>query len=303
MKIAVIGAGAVGSYFGAKLARAGFDVAFISRGETLRVLREKGLHIKSFQGDFELPSVRATDNAAEVGPVDLVLFCVKSYDTGSALQQALPMIGDRTTVLSLQNGVDNPEKIATLIGPEKVLAAVVSIGAEMEGPGVMRHTSMGRIEFGRVDGQVTEQVRAVEEIFKRAEVDIRISDNILKAQWKKLLWNAAFNPVSVLTDATVGQMLECPQTLELLKQMMTESSAVAEKLGIAIEPDFIEKNLKLHPSLKEFKTSMLQDYLKGKRIELAAIGGIVPEKGRSLGVDTPVSGAVYALLKLKVREC
>ncbi len=303
MKIAVLGAGAVGSYFGAKLGRAGFDVTFISRGETLKALSEKGLKVKSFQGDFELAQVKATGNPEEIGPVDLLLFCVKSYDTESALQQALPVIGSKTLVLSLQNGVDNPEKIGAAIGHEKVLAAVVSIGAEMESAGVMRHTSMGRIEFGRLDGKLTDEVKSVEGLFRKAEVDVRISENIVKAQWRKLLWNAAFNPVSVLTGATLGQMLECPDARSLLQQMMTEGLAVAEKLGIAMEPDFIEKNMKLHPTLKEFKTSMLQDYLKGKKIELEAIAGIIPGRGRGLGVATPCSTTVYALLKLKVKEC
>ncbi len=303
MKIAVLGTGAVGSYFGAKLARAGLDVTFISRGEGLKALREKGLKVKSFQGDFELAHVKATENPGEIGPVDLLLFCIKSYDTESALQQALPMIGGKALVLSLQNGVDNTEKIGAVIGNDRVFPAVVSIGAEMESPGVMRHTSLGRIEFGRADGKLTAEVKAVEELFKKAEVDVRVSENIVKAQWKKLIWNAAFNPVSVLTGATLGQMLECPETRDLLHGMMVEGAAVAEKLGFPMEPDFIEKNMKLHPSLREFKTSMLQDYLKGKKIELEAIGGIVPKKGKSLGVLTPVSGSVYALLKLKVKEC
>src|SRR5574337_1199082 len=157
MKVAVVGVGAVGGYFGGLLAKGGADVTFIARGKRLEALRAKGLTVKSWKGDFAIP-VHATDDPAEVGPVDLVLFCVKSYDTETAIRQALPMVGRESIVLSLQNGIDNEDKIASFVGKEKVLAGVAYIGASILEPGVVCHQESGRIVFGEIDSGLSERV-------------------------------------------------------------------------------------------------------------------------------------------------
>src|SRR5574337_454187 len=185
MKVAVVGVGAVGGYFGGLLATGGADVTFIARGKRLEALRAKGLTVKSVKRDFSI-GVRATDDAAEVGTVDLLLFCVKSYDTESAIRQALPLIGLQTDVLSLQNGIDNEEKIASLIGKEKVIAGVAYIGASAPEPGVVLHQESGKIVFGELDGGVSERVVRLKAFFDRYDFPAETSPTIKAVLWTKL---------------------------------------------------------------------------------------------------------------------
>ncbi|HZD40565.1 MAG TPA: 2-dehydropantoate 2-reductase, partial [Terriglobales bacterium] len=208
MRIAVIGTGAVGGYFGAKLALAGHEVTFIARGAHLRAMREKGLIVQSFQGDFQVHQATFTDHVEDIGKQDLVLFCVKSYDT-EEVAKGLPVPGENPpAILSLQNGIDNPDKIARLWGLHNTLAGVVYIGAQLLRPGTIRHSTGGRIIFGQLDGSLGERTEAVKQGFLAAGIPCEASKEIRRALWRKLLWNAPFCAIACLTRTTAKNITE-----------------------------------------------------------------------------------------------
>ncbi len=290
-----MGAGAVGGYFGGLLARGGADVTFIARGKHLDALRAKGLTVKSIKGDFSI-SVQATDDPKGVGPVDLILFCVKSYDTERAMRQALPMVGKEAVVLSLQNGIDNEEEIAGIVGKEKVLAGVAYIGSSVPEPGVILHEAEGKIAFGELDGGLSERILKLEAFFDQCGLPAEVSPDIRKALWTKLAWNAPFNAINALVGGTVKAIVENPHTLELVRLVTAEVVAVANASGIPLALEEVwERNLRFSRR-SDIKTSMLQDLEAGRPLEHEALNGIIVKKGAGLGIPTPHNFALYALL-------
>ncbi|MBI3988061.1 MAG: 2-dehydropantoate 2-reductase [candidate division NC10 bacterium] len=296
MKVAVMGAGAVGGYFGGVLAKHDVEVSFIARGRHLEALRAKSLVVKSYQGDFSVP-IKATSDPGEIGPVDLILFAVKSYDTERAIQRALPMVGPNTILLSLQNGVDNGEKMAAVVGKEKVLEAAVYIGASIPEPGVIIHTAGGRIIFGEPEGGISERVRKLEDFFKGHGVQAEASPNVRVPQWSKFAWNVAFNAINTLIGGPVGRVIANPQTLELAKRTIAEVIEIAKALRIHLPDDLIERHVQWTLTMgPDIKTSTLQDLEAGKPLEVEAFNGFVVRKGQELGIPTPCNFALYALL-------
>ena len=297
MKIAVMGAGAVGGYFGALLHRGGLDVTLIARGRHLEAIKAHGLRIKSTQGDLTVPA-KAVGDPRAVGPVDLILFCVKSYDTESAARQCLPIVQESTAILCLQNGVDNEEKIAMVAGGEKVLGGVAYIGAGVSEPGVVVHTAEGRIVFGEMRGGVSERVRRLEQIFRDAGFPAEVSSNIQAILWGKLCWNAAFNALNTLVGGDVRVLVERPETRTLARQVMEEVRAVANANNVPLSADLAERLLTwTDTAAGSMKTSTRQDLEAGKRLEVEALNGAVVRKGEAAGVPTPFNFALYALLK------
>ncbi len=295
MKVAVMGAGAVGGYFGGLLAKGGADVTFIARGKRLEALRARGLTVKSVKGDFSL-LVRATDDPKEVGPVDIILFCVKSYDTGQAMRQALPMVGRETVVLSLQNGIDNEDKIADVVGKDKVLAGVAYIGSSVPEPGVILHEAEGKIAFGELKGGVSDRVFTLKQFFDRCGLPAEGSADIRRALWSKLAWNAPFNAINALVGGLVRAIVENPHTLELARRVTEEVVAVANASGITLALEEVwERNLRFSRR-SDIKTSMLQDLEAGRPLEHEALNGIIVKEGADLGIPTPYNFALYALL-------
>jgi len=297
VKIAVMGAGAVGGYFGALLHRGGLDVTLIARGRHLEAIKAHGLRIKSTQGDLTVPA-KAVGDPRAVGPVDLILFCVKSYDTESAARQCLPIVQESTAILCLQNGVDNEEKIAMVAGGEKVLGGVAYIGAGVSEPGVVVHTAEGRIVFGEMRGGVSERVRRLEQIFRDAGFPVEVSSNIKAILWGKLCWNAAFNALNTLVGGDVRVLVERPETRTLARQVMEEVRAVANANNVPLSADLAERLLTwTDTAAGAMKTSTRQDLEAGKRLEVEALNGAVVRKGEAAGVPTPFNFALYALLK------
>ena len=294
MKVAVMGAGAVGGYFGGLLAKGGAEVTFIARGKHLEALRSKGLVVKSYKGDFSI-LIKATGDPKEVGQVDLILFCVKSYDTETAIRQALPMVGEETVVLSLQNGVDNEERIAAIVGEGKVLGGVAYIGSRVPEPGVILHEMEGRIVFGELQGGLSERVLKLKSFFDQRGLEASASPNIKKALWAKLAWNVPFNAINALVGGPVKAIVENPPTLELARRATEEVMAVAKALGIELPPDLWEKNLGFARGA-DIKSSTLQDLEAGKPLEHEALNGIVVKKGAQLGIPTPYNFTFYVLL-------
>lgn len=297
MKIAVMGAGAVGGYFGGLLAKGGLDVTFIARGKHLEAIKDHGLEIKSSRGDFTVKA-KATSDPKEIGPVELILFCVKSYDTEAATRQCLPMMKDHTVILSLQNGVDNEEKIAAIVGERGVLGGVAYIGAGIVEPGVICHNAEGRIVFGEMQGGISDRVKRLEQTFREAGFPAEVSSNIRAILWGKLCWNATFNALNTLVGGEVKILMERPETRTLARQVMEEVRAVAVANGVPLPKDLIERLLKwTDTAAAEMRTSTRQDLEAGKPLEVEALNGVVVRKGQAAGVPTPYNFALYALLK------
>jgi len=291
-----MGAGAVGGYFGGLLAKRDVDVRFIARGRHLEALRAKGLIVKSYKGDFSLP-VNATSDPGEVGPVDLILFAVKAYDTEVAVKQALPMVGSDTILLSLQNGVDNGEKMAAVVGKEKILEAAVYIGASIPEPGVILHTAGGRIIFGEPEGGITERVRKLEGFFKDHGIQAEASPDIRVPQWSKFAWNVAFNAINALIGGPVGRVVANQKTLELARRTIEEVMEIAKALRIPLPDDLVERHVQWTLTMgPDIKTSTLQDLEAGKPLEIEAFNGVIVRKGQELGIPTPYNFALYGLL-------
>lgn len=296
MRIAVMGAGAVGGYFGAKFAAAGHEVIFIARGAHLAALKQSGLYVESFQGNLHIPSALFTDDPAEGGTVDLVLFCVKSYDTDIAAIALAPLMGGATRILSLQNGVDNPSRIAQTWGAKRTLAGVVYLGAQLVRPGTINHSSGGKIVLGELDGGVHESTRAMHTAIAAAQIPCELSAAINQAQWRKLLWNAPFCAISCLTRATVKDILESESLRKLAIDCMAEVSAAAKTQGVDLAPSWIDETLEFSQSLGDFKPSMLQDLEAGKPLEFEAFNGLVVNLLRQSGREAPANQIFYGAL-------
>ncbi|MBN2421661.1 2-dehydropantoate 2-reductase [Candidatus Woesearchaeota archaeon] len=296
-KIAIMGAGAVGSYYGALLIRAGFDVILIARGKHLEAMKKNGLSIKSFKGDFRV-DVNATDNPEEISPVDFILFTVKSYDTETAISQIKPIIHENTLVMSLQNGIDNDEKIEKVVGKGKLIPALTKIGVSIPEPGIINHSAKGIIIFNESNGEKTKRIKQIEDIFKKANIEYNIPKDILLEKWKKFLWNSSFNVITAITKKTLTELLNSEMSNELINRSMKEVIAIAQKKNILLGHEIIQTQIDFSRQLGNFKTSMLQDIEKGKRIESWALSGIISKLGKELGIDTPVNETLYYLLKI-----
>lgn len=297
MRIAVLGAGAVGGYFGARLASASNEVAFIARGDHLQAMRQHGLSVKSIAGDVHIRNANFTDDCGDIGAVELILFCVKSYDTEEAAEQLAPLVGDPTIILSLQNGVDNADKIARLWGVPRTLAGVVYLGSELSRPGTIKHSAGGRIVLGELDGQVHETTRAVERALSSARIGCEISKEIRKAQWRKLLWNAPFCAISCLARATVKNIVESESLTKLATDCMVEVREAGKTQGVDLEPRLFDETLNFSKNLGDFKPSMLQDLEAGKPLEFEAINGIVVKLLKNAGKDARTNQVFYEVLE------
>jgi 2-dehydropantoate 2-reductase len=297
VRVAVMGTGAVGGYFGARLAAASNDVAFIARGPHLAAMRQQGLTLESPQGNLHIRDALFTDDLSQVGVVDVVLFCVKSYDTDATAAKLPSLIGDRTIILSLQNGVDNADKIAQRWGHQRTLAGVVYIGSQLLQPGKIKHSSGGRIVFGELDGQVHETTQAVERLLSSARISCEVSRAIRNIQWRKLLWNAPFCAISCLTHSNVKEIVESDSLTKLALDCMAEVREAAKAQAIDLDPALFDETLNFSKSLGDFKPSMLQDLEAGKPLEYEAFNGIVVELLGRTGKEAPTNQVFYGALK------
>jgi 2-dehydropantoate 2-reductase len=297
MRIGVMGAGAVGAYFGAKLAAAGHDLAFITRGKHLGTMTQQGLRIISPNGNLHIKSAVFSTDPTDAGIVDMILFCVKSYDTETAGEALGPMIGDHTTILSLQNGVDNPAKIARKWGAQRTLAGVVYIAGQISTPGVMLHSAGGKIIFGQLDGGANETTKSVARTLVGADIASELSRDIQKVQWTKLLWNAPFCAISCLIRANMKQIVESEMLIKLALDCMTEVQAAALPCGIELSDELLDQAVAFSKGLGEFKPSMLQDLEARKPLEYEALNGIVVKLLRQAGQPAPINHTFYAMLK------
>ena len=298
MKIAVIGSGGLGGYYGGLLARAGHEVHFISRGVHLAALRQRGLQVNSVHGDFHVAPVRATADPAEAGPADLVLVCVKTPALDAAVRAARPMVGPDTVVMGLQNGVEAPERIGAAVGMEHVLAAVTWIAANIEAPGVIRQAStFRRIVLGELDGRTTPRMQRTLEALRRMGITVEATDNIRKVLWAKFVFIAGFSGVGALTRLEVGDYRAVPEPRALMTNLMREVEALGLAGGIDLDPDVVAQALAIiDGAAPAMKPSLQRDVEAGRPSELESMVGVVQRKGRDLGVPTPTADMVYAAL-------
>jgi 2-dehydropantoate 2-reductase len=300
MRIAVMGSGGVGGYVGARLAAAGQDVTFVARGTHLAAIREHGLALRSALGDVLIRPAQASDDPAAIGPVDLVIFAVKLYDTEAAAAATRPLIGPHTGVVTLQNGVDSTELLARVLGRDHVIGGVAQIAAVIDQPGVIRHTgTMASFVFGELDGARSERVVALAGALQAAGVEHRVSEEIQRDIWDKMAFLATFAGLTALMRLPIGPIREDAETRAMLREGLAEASAVARARGIALPDDFGERTLVRCDRLPyEMKSSMLQDLERGRRLELPWLCGAIVRLGRDLGVPTPTHAFITTALKL-----
>jgi 2-dehydropantoate 2-reductase len=299
MKIAVVGIGGEGGFFGAVLANAGNDVTLIARGQILDALRANGLFVKSNSlGDIKL-SVKATDRPTEVGPVDLIMFCVKTYDLDSAARQISPLISEGTVIIPVQNGVEAPDQIGKIVGLKHLFGGVSWVSGRVEKPGVIIHGGSTKLVFGELAGGVTRRAEEIFKVFKKANISAELHPNIRYALWEKLIANSAFNGVFSLIRLPAGPVRNCPESIRLIRDTMKENVVVAKACGIKMPEGFIDDAMKI---LEEYASwampSMEVDLLAGRRLELDAMIGTIVRLGREKGVETPINSTIYRALKL-----
>jgi 2-dehydropantoate 2-reductase len=300
MKIAVIGAGGVGGTFGAALANAGADVWFLARGAHLDAMRTAGLRIVSARGDTHLVPTQATHDPAAIGPVDIVLFCVKLWDVESAGEHIRPIVGPATAVIPLQNGIDSSDRLIPILGAGAVMGGVAQVSATIEEPGVVRQTgTFMRLVFGELAGGRSARGDAFAALCRKAGFDAEHSDKIRTELWLKFIILATNSAITAATRLPFGKLRDDHDIMALFEAATREVVAVGKAKGIKLPEDAAERNTSfLAGAPPTMMSSMAHDLIRGNRIELPWLSGKVVSMGRELGVPTPAHATLHAVLKL-----
>ena len=299
MRIAMMGSGGVGGFFGGRLAHAGYDVAFIARGAHLRAMQEHGLTIESAaQGDIHIPKVKASDDPAAIGPVDLVILSVKLWDTEAASRAIAPMLHATTGVLSLQNGVIKDDILRSVLGDARVMGGVGYVATHIARPGVINQVgTMQRIVLGEYDGSVSPRAKFLHEALARAGVNAELSADVRRAIWEKYVFLVALSGTTATMRTTLGPIRENPQSRAFFLDLMREVVAVGRALGVALPADFAEQRMAFADGLPvDMTSSMHHDLERGNRLEVPWLSGGVVELGKKAGVPTPANRAICDIL-------
>ena len=300
--VAVLGAGAVGSYYGAKLARAGIDVTLVARPVHVAAIKRDGLRVVESGSEWRA-EVRAATDVVAASRADIVLVTVKSPDTSASATALARCVSPRARIVSLQNGVDNAERIGTVVA-NPVYAAVVYVGVQMDGPGRVRHTGRGDLVIGvprafAARGDSDGDLRAIAAMFESAGIACPIDADVEAALWTKLTLNCAFNAISALGNSPYGRMAASPSVRDVMEAVVREAVAVARATGSALDADaLVAATWKLAASMPDQYSSTAQDMQRGKATEIDALNGFVASRGAELGVDAPVNRTLHALVKL-----
>jgi 2-dehydropantoate 2-reductase len=299
MRIAVMAAGAVGGYFGGRLAAAGHDVAFIARGAHRDAIRRDGLRIESRAGDLHLKDVNVTDDPKQIGSVDVVLFAVKLWDTEAAGEQTRPLVGSHTRVITLQNGVDSVERLVPILGDDAVIGGATYVVSTIAGPGVIRHTgAVARVRCGRLDRRPDAVLAGHVEQMSAAGIDITLSDDMFLDIWKKFVLLSGTSSATASTRQPIGVIRDDQDMRGFLHSLMQETMATGRAEGVAFPPDFAaELDGVVAGMPPTMRASMANDLEAGNRLELDWLAGKVVALGRKHGIPTPSQEAVYAMLK------
>lgn len=300
MRIAIMGSGGVGGYFGGRLAASGCDVTFIARGGHLAAIRRDGLAIESpGVGDVVVRPAQATDDPGTVGVVDYVILGVKLWATEEAGHAIRPMIGPQTTVLSLQNGVECDDVLAKIVGRGRLIGGVAFIASSIGRPGVIAHIgTMQRVVIGELDGGSSPRVERLHAALRSAGVNAEISPDIQRTIWEKFVFLVALSATTTLMRTTIGPVREDPDSRAFLHTVMRETVAVARARGVALPEDYADDRMAFADGLPyDMTSSMRHDLDRGNRLEVGWLSGAVARFGRELGVPVPVNHTVYAALK------
>jgi 2-dehydropantoate 2-reductase len=300
MRIAVMAAGAVGGYFGARLAQAGHEVAFVARGRQLEALRAHGLRVESPLGDLHLPDVNVTDEPAEIGTVDLVLFSVKLWGTLEAAEAIKPLLGGKTAVVSFQNGVVKDDILRQTLGAGHVIGGVCYIAATIAEPGLIRHSgTLAKLVFGEYDGSLSPRVRQFRDACADSGIDAEISDRIEQAIWEKFVFLVGLSGATSLARSAIGPIRSHPRSRAFLHDTMEEVVQVARAQGVLLPAGYADERLAFTDQLPASMTSsMYHDLERGNRLEVAWLSGDVVERGVRLGVATPCNRAIFDILSI-----
>jgi 2-dehydropantoate 2-reductase len=316
VKFLVVGAGAVGAYIGAMMSRQGYDVTLHARGPHLRAMQEKGVRVISADDDF-VARPRLVADLKDAGPMDVVFLCVKAHGLPPVAQQLAPVLGPETAVVSTQNGipwwyfqsdggplagtrlerVDPGGVVSQAIEARRVIGSLIYFATEIIEPGVVKHNEGNRMSLGEPDGSRSERIKKIAEALIASGLRAPVTTHLRSEIWVKILGNVAFNPISALTGATLAQILTNPETTNLVRNIMQETEALTEKLGVKMQVS-IDQRMAGAAKVGEHKTSMLQDLEAGRPLELEAIVGAVLEVGERIGLPMPHTRSVYACTKL-----
>jgi 2-dehydropantoate 2-reductase len=298
MRIAIVGSGGVGAYFGGRLAATGVDVAFLARGAHLEALRTRGLVIDSPKGTVHLPQVRAAGDPSEIGPVDIVFFAVKLYDTAGALAALPPLIGPDTVVIPLQNGVDSVATLTRAIGQPHTAGGTCYVSAVIAEPGVIKHTAMDHLIFGELDGRPTPRLEWLLEACRPTGFQATLSSDITLDIWTKFVRLSVFSGMTAVTRSPAGVVCQDPELFAMLKDAVRETLAVAHAKGIRVPASTVDDVAQAYSALPpQAKSSMLEDLERGRPLELPWLSGAVVRIGREAGVDTPTHRFINTVLK------
>jgi 2-dehydropantoate 2-reductase len=294
MEIAIIGAGGVGGYYGAKMAKAGYNVLFVARGEHLKAIRENGLQIKSIHGDFSVNPARVTDKVTDLGGSDFILLAMKAWQVAEVAQELKGVIKADATILPLQNGVMAFDELSHELGSAHIINGLCRIFSKIESPGVISHLGFDPvIIFGEADNKVTDRVSALKEIFDHSGIKSRIAEDIQSELWKKFI-NICASGLLAVTRSTYGEIREIKETRQMMQALFEEIYVLSQEMGICIEDNFISRTMSFVDSFAYDATSSLtRDVLEGKPSEIEYQNGTVVKLAEQCGVHTPVNKFIY----------
>lgn len=298
MKILIYGTGGVGGYFGGKLAQSGNDVTFIARGKHKEAIIKNGLIVKSVKGDFTISPANVTDNLVDLDTPDLILVCVKAGQVPDVAKSLKTLVGEKTIILPLQNGVLAPNQLIAELGKTNVLGGLCRIFSQIEGYGVINHSGFEpSITFGELSNEQSQRVKQIQQVFQEADINSHVAQDIQVEMWKKFLFICTTSSVGSITRATIGVMRSIPESRQLLKSLLTELYKVGSKKGVNLPDNIVSKTLDFIDTLPEGATaSMQRDIMAGRPSELKEQTGALVKFGKELNIDTPVSSLIYSCL-------
>lgn len=295
-QILFVGAGSVGGFFGAHLAKKNPNVSFLLRPKTLEAVKRNGLTIRSAGGSFTVRPPVASD-ARELPKPDLIVLGVKAYDLDEVMDQIEPILAENTVILTLQNGIDTEDRLIARIQRDCVVGGVAYIYSKIAEPGVIDHYKKGAVAIGELMGYESERLLAVRDLFASAGIPCHLSKDLRRSKWEKMCWNCVFNPITVLIDDRVAKALDHPEMTGVIRQIVGECAAISAALKVPLPLDMPERVVKASQEIRDIHTSMYDDWKAGRQTEIDYLNGFIVEQGRKLGIPTPVNEALTAMIK------
>lgn len=295
-RILMVGAGSVGGFFGAHLAKANPSVSFLLRPKTLAAVKQNGLTIRSAKGNFTVHPPVASD-PRDLPTPDLIILSIKAYDLDEVMDQIEPVLTDQTVILTLQNGVDTEDRIAARFQRDCVVGGVAFIYSKIASPGIIDHYKKGAVAIGEMMGHQTPRLLAIAELFKQAGIPCQLTDDVRRSKWEKMCWNCVFNPLTVMIDDRVAKALDHPEMLRVIHQIVEEVVSVAAAVKVPLAADMAEKVVRWTQEIRDIHTSMYDDWKAGRPTEIDFLNGYVAKVGRKFGIPTPVNDLLTAVIK------